>query len=104
VEETGFTLDGRVLCGDDACVGTIGADRRCKICGKPYEGGEPVSEGASAAGPAPETKPDSAAAPPAADADGTAADPDERRCCPDDACTGIVGADGKCGTCGKPGI
>ena len=100
MEDTGFSLEGRVLCADDACIGTIGADRRCKLCGKPYEGAEPLSEGAPAAA----DPPAQAAAEEASAAATTEAppDPDERRCCPDDACTGIIGADGKCGTCGKP--
>ena len=28
----------RTLCSDPACIGVIGPDRRCKECGKPYEG------------------------------------------------------------------
>jgi hypothetical protein len=30
-------------------------------------------------------------------------DPDERRACPDGLCIGILGADGRCTECGKPG-
>jgi hypothetical protein len=96
-DETGFTLEDRVLCSDDACVGTVGPDRRCKVCGKPYEGDEDPA--ASAASPAPHPSPDASSAPtPAADPD---ASPDERVCCPDDACVGVIGPDGTCGVCGK---
>lgn len=28
----------RKLCSDPACIGVIGADDRCKECGKPYKG------------------------------------------------------------------
>ncbi len=28
----------RELCSDPACIGVIGADGRCKECGKPYKG------------------------------------------------------------------
>ena len=28
----------RMLCSDSACIGVIGADGRCKECGRPYEG------------------------------------------------------------------
>jgi hypothetical protein len=104
VEETGFTLEGRVLCGDDACVGTIGRDRRCKVCGRPYDGAEPVDEGASpAASKADGGEPSIAETdPPAHDRpDGATATADERTCCPDDACIGIIGPNGACGICGK---
>jgi hypothetical protein len=30
--------DKRILCSDGNCIGVIGPDRRCKECGKPYEG------------------------------------------------------------------
>jgi hypothetical protein len=26
----------RVLCSDGACIGVIGEDGKCKVCGKPY--------------------------------------------------------------------
>jgi len=99
LENTGFTLEGRVLCPDDACIGVIGPDRRCKVCGTPYEGKEPIGDeaGGSRAEPV-----DSDEAPAAASEIGPATDPDERVCCSDDACVGIIGPDGKCGTCGKP--
>ena len=28
----------RILCSDESCIGVIGADGRCKECGKPYKG------------------------------------------------------------------
>ena len=30
--------DQRVLCSDGNCIGVIGADGRCKVCGTPYDG------------------------------------------------------------------
>jgi hypothetical protein len=103
LEDTEFTLEGRVLCGDDACIGTIGPDRRCKLCGRPYEGDAEVGTGA------PESGADTGveAAQPEADASSeetatAGAQPEgERTCCPDDACVGIIGPDGVCGVCGK---
>ena len=102
MEQTGFTLEGRVLCSDEACIGTIGPDRCCKVCGKPYEGDEPLD------GPAP--TPDEPAAEaaetvePAAKSEAAVPeyDPSERECCSDETCIGIIGPDGTCGTCGKP--
>lgn len=99
MEETGFTLEGRVLCPDDACIGVIGPDRKCKVCGAAYTGEEPIGEEAEGKSPpaalVDETPSESPLEP--------SADPDERVCCSDESCVGIVGADGKCGTCGKPG-
>lgn len=99
MEETGFKLEGRVLCPDDACIGVIGPDRKCKVCGAAYAGDEPIGEEAAAAppsaSPASELTPESPLEP--------SADPDERVCCTDESCIGIIGADGKCGTCGKSG-
>jgi hypothetical protein len=35
-DEPGATFDpGRRLCGDGSCVGVIGQDNRCRVCGKP---------------------------------------------------------------------
>ena len=30
-------LENKVLCSDGNCIGVIGSDGRCKVCGKPYE-------------------------------------------------------------------
>lgn len=103
MDDTGFTLEGRVLCPDEACIGVVGPDRRCKVCGTEYTGDEPIGD--EAAAPGVEKKPEDE--PSAPDAEGSelrpSIDPDERVCCTDEACIGIIGADGKCGTCGKPG-
>ena len=34
----------RILCSDESCIGTIGADGRCKECGKPYQGKLPQEQ------------------------------------------------------------
>jgi len=105
LEDTGFTLEGRVLCGDDACIGTIGPDRRCKLCGRPYEGdAEVVGTGAppAAADDGVEAaRSDAGAAPAEPAATAGAGAVGERTCCPDDACVGIIGPNGVCGICGK---
>ena len=36
-------FDNRKLCSDGTCIGVIGADGRCKECGKPYTG-EPETD------------------------------------------------------------
>jgi len=30
--------ENRTLCIDESCIGVIGPDGRCKVCGKPYAG------------------------------------------------------------------
>jgi hypothetical protein len=34
--------ENRVLCSDESCIGTIGADGCCRECGRPYEGELPA--------------------------------------------------------------
>ena len=38
VEDTDPDWESRRLCSDGNCIGVIGADGRCKECGKPFEG------------------------------------------------------------------
>jgi hypothetical protein len=102
LEKTGFNLDDRVLCSDDACIGLIGPDGKCKVCGLEYTGNEPLPSPDGELRPSVET-----AAEPSSESSSelkaSASDPGERVCCTDEACIGIIGADGNCGTCGKPG-
>lgn len=104
--------DRRVLCSDGNCIGVIGPDGRCKVCGLPYEGELPIpAEDGSEAGD--ETDKGSAEAPtsgeqapesedPAAEEEEQADDWEERTLCIDGNCIGIVGPDGRCKVCGKP--
>jgi hypothetical protein len=91
----------RELCPDGACVGVLGPDGRCKLCGTigPGEVRDPrLAFGASASAGAAASAPE-----PAAPASGEASDDDleRRQLCPDGACLGVV-ADGRCNLCGKP--
>jgi hypothetical protein len=88
----------RRLCPDGACIGLLDESGRCRECG--------LQAGAAGAGPV-------APAEPLEDEDPgelEAADGDEestagfqagRRLCPDGACLGVIGADGKCSECGR---
>ena len=104
--DTGFSLEDRLPCADETCVGIIGPDGRCGVCGRLYEGDEQIprtntdlaSEGGSLSRGFEEQ------AAPAAEASEAPFDPDDRVCCDDDACIGIIGKDGKCGTCGKQSL
>jgi hypothetical protein len=120
-----FDPSKRELCSDGMCVGVIGPDGRCKVCGKPGAGkpaprtdeAPPVREAVVGKGPGesdgappedwrPSSVPlgGSAEEKPAADASSAGGHPDwarERVPCPDGMCIGIIGKNGRCGTCGK---
>ncbi len=102
--------ENRVLCSDESCIGVIGPDGRCRVCGRPAEPGTripPDHDSIGAAAPfaepalAPETEPD----PGAGD---TPSDPDltweDRVLCSDESCIGVIGPDGRCRVCGKPHV
>jgi hypothetical protein len=80
--------EDRELCGDGNCLGVI-VDGSCNVCG--------LVAGANA--PAPGTP----AATMVAEGGHTDEfyDDEERRLCPDGACTGLLGSDGKCKECGR---
>lgn len=100
MENSEFNLEERVLCQDEACIGVVGPDGCCKECGLKYDGELPTI-----------SREDNAFLPEEAipgqdetDLDESVDDtesPEDRICCPDDACIGIIGPDGRCGTCGK---
>ncbi len=107
----------RRLCPDGTCIGVVGDDGRCKVCGRDAGGGGAKSAGGnglaavSAAADATDTTFDSgiddsddndselvadAAEPGAPAFDAT------RRLCSDGSCVGLIGGDGKCNVCGQP--
>ncbi|MFZ0611036.1 MAG: hypothetical protein WAM73_02240 [Desulfobacterales bacterium] len=111
----GDDWDRRILCSDGNCIGVIGADGRCKECGKPYEGElpesgarDPDTVGAVPPSDTPEEEAGAMAvdeAPAADTAEGESVgddDWDRRVLCSDGNCIGVIGADGRCTTCGKP--
>lgn len=86
----------RELCPDDACIGIIGPDGRCKECGAKGSGARGSAAAASGYS-ASEAEPDSVANG-GADLD----EEDDRQLCPNGACIGLIGADGRCKVCGTP--
>jgi len=104
------TSDERPLCPDGACVGLIGDDGRCGTCGRAGAAPAPRAPKAQVEAPTePATEPaaerpqePTVAADEAVDASPGEADPDARVPCDDGTCTGVLGADGRCGTCGRP--
>jgi hypothetical protein len=79
----------RRLCPDGSCVGVIGADGRCTVCGRsgdarPDELDDEAEAPLEAAGPGEPGGFDPA-----------------RRLCDDGSCLGVIGADGRCNVCGQ---
>jgi hypothetical protein len=97
--ETPFNSKRR-LCPDGSCIGVIGADGRCSVCGR-NAAGQPdlalVNE--ASGGDDDDDAMETASAPPAELAGGFDA---KRRLCDDGSCVGVIGADGRCSVCGKP--
>lgn len=104
--------DQRVLCPDEACIGTIGPDGRCRMCGVESPDGPPPAA-------ASESGDDEVVATEAAevelddghdvDVEGSPGedrdedDDDEwsrRELCPDESCVGTLDALGRCSMCG----
>ena len=95
--------DRRQLCPDGACVGVIGPDGTCNVCGTVLPNWNPDAADASGADESEQV--DDARHPvpavdPARDAE---PDPDwdQRTLCPDGACTGLIAPGGKCSVCGR---
>ena len=99
-----FNLDERVLCSDDTCIGLVGPDGRCRECGALYTGSESLPQNIGDISPEEtpkaDTDPGETASEPS-EPEGTYDSDEERVCCSDETCVGIIGPDGVCGTCGK---
>jgi len=92
----------RRLCPDGNCIGIVGSDGKCTVCGTSDLGGPgPVQHDSQSIGPAPEDKIASTESTlPGEDSD---FDPN-RRLCSDESCIGVVGDDDRCKLCGKPAV
>lgn len=97
-----FDPTNRELCADGACIGLIGPDGRCKECGavSPTATQHPRHRGMRTDQEVEELENEleheraQESIEPAPD------DFEERVLCADDACIGVVGADGTCRECG----
>jgi hypothetical protein len=104
---TTFDPSRRRLCPDGSCIGLIGTDGKCTVCGTLGSGGTGVAPAADLpALPTPE--PESRGEPNHEAGSEVAAEAEEafnpnRRLCPDEACIGVVGSDNKCSVCGRRG-
>ena len=97
----------RRLCPDGACIGVIGDDGRCRVCGR-TGGGKSAAPGFTPAAGIEDADADADDDDGDADADEKSAGPvgagaldPNRRLCPDGGCIGLIGADGVCNVCGQ---
>ena len=103
-------LTSRRLCPDGACIGVIGPDGRCKVCGTPYDGKDAGADPAGDKGEEAEEAEEDEEPRPADDgedeeprpADHGELDLTSRKLCSDGECIGVIGPDGRCKACGKP--
>jgi hypothetical protein len=116
--------DHRQLCPDGGCVGVIGPDGTCKVCGRaaPNWGDERKrglidlpedndeygrdaadedSDEASDEASDDEASNEQAPGDAVAAASSPPGDWEARTLCPDGSCIGLIGPDGHCGVCGK---
>jgi hypothetical protein len=89
----------RTLCSDEACIGSIGSDGKCKECGKTYEGELPSGHSVNNIQKVVTEEKNPVLS------ESTDSDDDwgKRVLCSDESCIGVIGPDDKCKECGKPG-
>jgi hypothetical protein len=97
-------FETRELCPDDACIGVLDARGVCPECGKRAIRKSPLA--ASAAASAPASAPDLEEPIESESESASASDlepvfDEERELCPDDACIGLIGPNGRCKECGR---
>jgi len=98
-QETDLDWENRRLCSDDSCIGIIGADGRCRVCGllDPNSPGDPdLSTSSSAVKDEPRREPPSEEPVPESQDSRW----EDRKLCGDDSCIGTIGTDGRCNICG----
>jgi len=126
-DDEAIDFASRRLCPDGSCIGVIGADGRCKVCGKAGEGPVvAVEPGLADAGGDDEDETDEDQDDRSAEDEGlgpcaerrvgcddqdddgehapAAGAPawDDRELCPDGSCIGVIGPNGRCKECGRP--
>lgn len=104
--------DRRVLCSDGNCIGVVGPDGRCKVCGLRYAGdlpsiaddGDIVDDETDAFQSEPRMPEGEAVEEDktVVEKDGAGDEWESRTLCADEGCIGVIGPDGKCKECGKP--
>lgn len=95
----GSDWDQRQLCPDGGCVGVIGGDGTCSVCGRaaPNWGDERRRGKRTTA----EVEPEVEAKVVQNDTPAAPDDFENRALCPDGSCIGVIGDDGTCRVCGR---
>jgi hypothetical protein len=99
--ETDLDWENRRLCSDDSCIGVIGADGRCRVCGllDPKASGTPdLSTSRSAVMDEPQEPLSEDPVPEPQDSGW-----EDRKLCGDESCIGTIGTAGRCSICGLTG-
>lgn len=115
-----MTVDERVACPDDVCTGALDHEGRCGTCERVFaQYARSEEEGSEEEGSDEESSEEESSEEESSDEgdpqrehgagmrDFVPSEPDgedERECCDDDLCTGALGPDGVCGTCGRSSI
>ena len=101
--------DHRQLCPDGACIGVIGSDGTCKVCGRAAPNWGDERKRGMLEEPDEDDEDDGEDEVEDASADAVASglrdqsdgEWDQRQLCPDESCIGVLGRDGKCKVCGR---
>ena len=93
--------ENRKLCSDDSCIGTVGTDGRCRLCGRACAD-IPEDDSRQRSSDTPEMASILADTVNTRQSTDTDSSWENRRLCSDDSCTGAIGADGHCNVCGLP--
>jgi hypothetical protein len=97
-QETDMDWERRRLCLDESCIGVIGSDGRCQVCGL-FDPGASENTPLSMKTDRGEDEPIASS-----DVDRSAENQEseweDRKLCRDDSCIGTIGDDGRCRICG----
>jgi hypothetical protein len=96
--------DQRQLCPDGSCIGVIGDNGQCKVCGRVAPNwGDERNRGlvASTTDEDEEEADDKSEDDVDQVSEAAPAEWSDRKLCPDGGCIGVIGDDGKCNVCGK---
>ena len=113
-----FDPGKRRLCPDGACIGVIGNDGRCRVCGRAGDGSAPASAAGGQEPDALDALDDDVPSRDRGDDDSAAGAEDQhalangadgadggfrpdRPLCDDGSCVGVIGSDGRCSVCGR---
>ncbi len=91
--------ENRKLCSDDSCIGTVGADGCCRLCGRVCTD-IPEDDFGRRPSDTPEVEFISTDTVDTQQSTDPGSSWENRRLCSDDSCIGTIGADGHCNVCG----